>query len=312
MKKLSVSLTFAYEADQKSYRKEFDVEDDFDLKHSEYLSRQAFDEVRIDLLSATYRATLPEFGSFIDKMNWFAPTAGISDLTRFAAYENTAQVWWQIQNSFTESAQLLSRARAYDDVENGESNQDRRMYLHLMKIQYFNAAAFLISKIEDWFLLLLFVNSGCSLVRGIDVHSPGWMKEIQRGPIAKGLKARKAQLCCATFRRSNPYLDALSDEDYRTIRSVFKKIGRPKVVATIRNYRNEIAHRGLPAVDVADLSPDFKFPVKQGSRISVAVSASAPIDYKFLNLYENAVGALKHMETELLRLKKIPVLEPSW
>jgi hypothetical protein len=310
MKKLSVSLTFAYEANQRSYVKEFEVEDDFDLKYSEYLSREAFHEVHIDLLSTTYRATLPDFGSFIDKMNWFAPQAGISDLTRFAAHGNTAQVWWQIQNSFTESAHLLSRARAYDDVEKGESDDDRRMYLHLMKIQYFNAAAYLTSKIEDWFLLLLFVNSGCSLIRGIDVHGPGWMKKIQRGPIAKGLKARKAELCCATFRKSNPYLDALSDEDYRTIRSVFKRLGRPKSVAAIRNYRNEIAHRGLPAIDVAEFSPNFKFPRQQGSVMSLAISASAPIDYKFLNLYENAVEALKHMETELLRLKKIPFLEP--
>src|SRR5579859_6055199 len=168
MKKLSVSLTFAYESGQKPYTTEFDVEDDFDLKHSEYLSRETSTELQVDLRSANYRATLPEFGSFIDNMNWHASV--VADLTRFAAHENTAQVWWQIQNSFTESAQLLSRARAYDDVEKGESDEARRMYLHLMKIQYFNATAFLTTKIEDWFLLLLFVNSGCSLIRGIDVH----------------------------------------------------------------------------------------------------------------------------------------------
>jgi hypothetical protein len=310
MKKLSVSLAFAYEAEQKSYVKDFEVEDDFDLKHSEYLSREAFDEVNIGLLATTYRATLPAFGSFTDKMNWFAPAAGISDLTRFAAHQNTAQAWWQIENSFTEAAHLLSRARAYDDVEKGESDKDRQMYLHLMKIQHFNAAAYLISKIEDLFLLLLFVNSGGSLIRDIDVHGPSWMKEIQRGRIAKGLKARKSQLCCARFRKSNPYLDALSDEDYRTIRSVFKRLGRPKSVATIRNYRNEIAHRGLPAVDLAEFSPNFKFPKSQGSVMSLAISVGAPIDYKFLDLYENAVEALKHMEAELLRLKKIPLLEP--
>jgi hypothetical protein len=311
MKKLSVSLTFDYGADQESYMKEFEVEDDFDLKHSEYLSKEALDEVRINLLSTTYRATLPEFGSFMDKMNLFAPVDRMADLTRFAAYENTAQVWWQIQNSFTESAHMLSRAHAYDDVENEESDEGRRMFLHLTKIQYFNAAAYLISKVEDWFLLLLFVNSGCSLIRGIDVHSPGWLKEIRHIPIAKGLKSRKAQLCCAMFRRSNPYLDALSDNEYRTLRSVFRKLGQAKAVTKIRNYRNAIAHRGLPAVDVAEFSPDFKFPQKQGSRISLAISASAPIDYRFLNLYDDAVAALKHMEAELLRLKKIPVLEPK-
>jgi carboxylesterase type B len=168
MKKLSVSLTFAYEANQSPYVKEFEVEDDFDLKYSEYLSREAFHAVDIGLLYTTYRATLPNFGSFTDKMSWFAPQAGISDLTRFAAHGNTAQVWWQIENSFTEAAHLLSRARAYDDVEKGESDKDRQMYLHLMKIQYFNAAAYLTSKIEDWFLLLLFVNSGCSLIRDIE------------------------------------------------------------------------------------------------------------------------------------------------
>lgn len=97
----------------------------------------------------------------------------------------------------------------------------------------------------------------------------------------------------------------------RTIRSAFKRLGRPKSVATIRNCRNEIAHRGLPAVDVAEFSPNFKFPKQQGSVMSLVISVGAPIGYTFLNVYENAVEALKHMKTELLRLKKIPVLEPK-
>lgn len=311
MKKLSVTLTFGFDGDQKPYTKEFDVEDDFDLKHSEYLSKQIFDECHIDLLSTTYRAALPAFGAFTSNMNWFTPQTGAGDLTRWAAHQNTAETWWQIENSFTEAAYLLSRARAYEDIENAESDNDRRMYLHLMKIQHLNAAAYLTSKIEDWFFLLLFVNSGGSLISSIDVQGNDWLKEVTRGAIYKGLKARKSHLCCARFRRSDPYLDALSDEEYRTIRSVFKRLGRPRAVRTIRNYRNEIAHRGLPAVDVAVFSPAFKFPKKHGNAMSLSMPAAAPIDYKFLDLYQAAVDALKHMETELLRLKQIPVLMPQ-
>jgi len=227
-----------------------------------------------------------------------------------AAHSNTANVWFQVHNTFLEAAHLMAQARAYNDIETGEADQDKRLPIHLIKLQFFNSAVHLICKVEDWFLLLLFVNSGCSLIPGVDVHGPDGMKEITRGAIEKGLRMRKSERICGRFRKSNPYLDALSDVDYRTIRGVFKKLGRPKSVRVIRKYRNEIAHRGLPAVDYPFFSPNFMFPKKTGGSVILAVPAGTKVDYQFLDLYQHACNALNHLENQLVRIKYIPVLEP--
>jgi hypothetical protein len=308
VQKLNVELIFSTSnSDRKTHAAQFDVENDFDIDGSPSLYQQMFRECHVGLLYNSYRARLPEFRSFTEEMEWFAPQAGTSDLIRWAAHMNTAQVWWQIQNTFTEAAHLLSRAEACDEIEAVENDEDGRLFLHLTKIQYFDSAAHLICKIEDWFLLLLFVNSGCSLVPAVDVHSSNWRKQISRREIGVGLRLRKSE----GHHRSNPYLDSLSDEHYRTIRRVFRKLGQPLSVRTVRKYRNEIAHRGLPAVDVPVFSPSFRFPRKVGRGISLGIPAGAKIEYKFVELYQHASDALKHLEAQLLQIRRIPVLAPT-
>ena len=81
-------------------------------------------------------------------------------------------------------------------------------------------------------------------------------------------------------------------------------------IRAIREYRNEIAHRGQPAVDYPFFSPNFMF---QGNIRSVQLSipAGTKVDYQFLDLYQHACDALKRLETLLFRIKAIPVLEPK-
>src|SRR5437660_6504739 len=102
--------------------------------------------------------------------------AGVCDLNRWAAHSNTAETWFQIQNTFLQTAHLLAKSRAYKYVEDDEAEEDLRLPIHLIKIQFFNSAAYLISKVEDLFLLLLFVNSERSLIPDVDVHQPNWLK----------------------------------------------------------------------------------------------------------------------------------------
>lgn len=307
MQKLIVETIFSTSDRKTTHSEQFEIEDDFDLDRSDSLSPPMLRECHVGLLYRSYRARLPEFRSFTEEMEWFAPQAGTSDLTRWAAHMNTAQAWWQIQNTFTEAAHLLSRAAAYDEIEAAEIDEDLRLFLHLIKLEYFNSVANLICKIEDWFLLLLFVNSGCSLIPTVDVHSPDWKEKIRRREIAAGLRLRKSE----GARKSNPYLDSLSDEDYRTIRRIFKGLGQPLPVRTIRKYRNEIAHRGLPAVDVPVFSPSFRFPRKVGRVMSFGIAAGAKIEYKFLELHQHAIESLKHLEAQLLKIRSIPVLSPK-
>jgi hypothetical protein len=248
---------------------------------------------------------------FVEASEWSPSQAAAADLTRWTAHTNTAEAWFQIQNTFFETAQLLAQSRAYKHIETEEADEDRKLLIHLVKIQFFNSATYLISKVEDLFFLLLFVNSGCSLTPTVDVHQDDWLKGITRGAIHKGLKSRKSQLCCGNLRKTNAYLEALTDEEYRTIRSVFKKIGAAKSVRTIRNYRNAIVHRGLPAIDYPGFSTAFQFPKKHGKSTSLGLGARPKVEYLFLELYDEAVAATKHLETQLRRIKAIPVLAPS-
>ena len=311
MKKLTIDISFSDpHIEQKGYTESLDVQDDLNGSGWDYLARHMFRESRMDVLYRTHRKQLPKFEGFSDANDWSPSQAAISDLSRWAAHTNTAETWLQIQNAFFEAAHLLAQSHAYKDLEGVEKDEEQQLLLHIIKMQFFNSAAYFISKIEDLFLLLLFVNSECSLIPTVDVRKKDWPKEIRRGVIHKALKLRKSELCCGRFRRTNPYLNHLADDEYRTVRSVFKKLGSANSVRTIRDYRNAVAHRGLPAVDRPSFSPAFKFPERHGSGISLGVGGRAAVEYNFVDIYKNAVTALKHCETQLRRIKAIPILTP--
>jgi hypothetical protein len=255
MPRLLVDLTFSTASDRQNYTKEFDVDRDRDGSGLDFLSAQVFRECHMQVLYGRYRRTISNFETLSAGGNWFPGDA--TDLIRMAAHSNTSHMWFQIRNAFLEAAHLMAQARAYKDIEGEETDKEKRLLIHLIKVQFFNSAAYRICTVEDYFLLLLFLNSGCSLIPGVDVHGPNWMKEIKRGAINKALQLRKSERRSAGPRKSNPYLDALSDEDYRAIRSVFSMLGRPQSVRAIREYRHKITHRVLPSVDYPDFSPSL-------------------------------------------------------
>jgi hypothetical protein len=307
-RKLTVDLALTFQAKTQEYSREFELGRELGLADLGYCAAQMFRECHMHSLYSRYRRAISNFQSLFQGENWFPDIA--HDLVRTAAHNNTAQTWFQIRNTFLEAAHLMAQARAYKDVESSETDQEQRLLTHLMKLQFFNSAVFLICKVEDWFLLLVFVNSGCSLIAELDVHQPDWMKGITRGAIDKGLRNRKSGRICARSLKTNPYLDALSDDEYRTTRSVFKKLGRPNSVRSIRDYRNEIAHRGLPPVDYAFFSPTFQFPKITDRSVQLSIATGTKVDHQFLDLYQHACDALRHLEAQLLKIKAIPVLEP--
>jgi len=311
MQKLTIEISFSDpDIGQKGHTESFDVQDDLNYSGWDYLARHMFRECRMEVLYRTHRQQLPRFEGFSDANDWSPSQTAISDLNRWAAHTNTAEAWLQIQNAFHETAHLLAQSQAYKDLEGIEKDEEQQLLLHIIKMQFFNSATYFISKIEDLFLLLLFVNSECSLIPTVDVRKKDWPREITRGAIHRGLKLRKSELCCSRFRRTNPYLNSLTDDEYRTVRSVLKKLGSANSVRTIRNYRNAVAHRGLPAVDRPSLSPTFRFPEKHGSGISLGFGGGPAVEYSFADIYKHAVTALKHCETQLRRIKAIPILTP--
>jgi hypothetical protein len=221
---LTVDLVFTDAAgDQQKYTKLFDAQRDLNRAAWGFIAEPVLRACEAEILYGKYRQDLPDFQKFLQSAganwfpSWFPSQHAFADLTRSAAHMNTAQAWWQIQNTFWETAHLMAHARAYQDIEAQEADEERRLLVHLTKLQFFNLAAHLICKVEDWFLLLLFVNSGASLIPTINVHKADWPKEITWKAINEGLKLRKSERFCGRFRKSNRYLDALADEE--TVRS---------------------------------------------------------------------------------------------
>jgi hypothetical protein len=309
MGKLTVELGLETPVAKRTYSKGFSLERDRSAGALDFLADAMFRECQMQTLYGPYRAILPDFEG-LSVGTRFPKVMG--DLTRSAAHTNTFDVWFLIRNVLLEAAHFISQARAYHDLELAETDENSRMLLHLIKIQDLNSSAHLICKVQDLFLLLLFVNSACSLIPSIDVRAAGWEKEIRRVKIDKGLKKRKTGGFCGRFRKTNPYLNALSDEEYRTVRTVLRNLRRRKSLAIVRSYRDAIAHQGQPAVDISGFSTQFTFPKRVRSGIELAISVGTKVEYKFLDdLYPNFCDALKQLEVELLRTKQIPVLTPA-
>jgi len=101
-----------------------------------------FRECEMEILYRTHRQELPRFEGFSEASDWSPSQAAVSDLTRWAAQQNTAEAWLQIQNTFFETAHLLAQSRAYKDLEANETDEEKQLLIHIIKMQFFNSAAF--------------------------------------------------------------------------------------------------------------------------------------------------------------------------
>jgi hypothetical protein len=173
---------------------------------------------------------------------------------------NSKQVWHEISNTLLSARFSLAQSRTYKDVELSMVEQgadtDRTgsglLNIHLSKMSAFDGAVYKLAKIEDLFLMLLFVNLGNSLVK-VDLQSNGWQKKVDWNAIKDGLKQRHPKAV------SNLYLNQLPDAEYDSILAVFRKFKNPKEVSDIVDYRDATTHRIPPSVDYPGISAVLNF-----------------------------------------------------
>jgi hypothetical protein len=222
--------------------------------------------------------------------------------------ENTSEVWREITNDLLETRYLLAESRALKDVElslinKGEPEVSNRVLsVHLNKMDAFDRAIYLLARIEDLLLLLLFVNLGNSLVE-TDLTRSDWQKDVTWRPIKEGLKRRGKN----TY--DNAYLNALSDEDYNKLIEVVRKFKGINEVQEITNYRDKTTHRIHPSVDYHGFGAHLVFPrvMQQGQTVRMMVpSSSKTTEFQFLDLYSNASKVFGHYVNLLRELKSIP------
>ncbi len=147
MRKLTIQVSFRDpKFGARDYSESIDVEDDLNSSGLDYLARHMLRECHVELIYRIHRGKLPRFDGFSEVSDWSPSQDALLDLNRWAAHENTAETWLQIQNVFYETAHLLAQAHAYRDLEINGRDEDEQLLLHVIKMQVFNSAVFTMSK----------------------------------------------------------------------------------------------------------------------------------------------------------------------
>jgi hypothetical protein len=266
---------------------------------------ETFAEIEKDIHFSDYYDELPD-PTFLEKnvLRSYTPAELNGDEHRFQS--NSQQVWHEISNTLLSAKFSLAQSRAYKDVElsmivqgaDADPGASGLLNIHLSKMSAFDGAVYMLAKIKDLFLLLLFVNLGNSLVK-TDVKSSGWEKKIGWEAMEKGLLKRH------TASNSNPYLNQLSQVDYKTIQSVFGKFKTPQEVTDIVNYRDATTHRISPSVDYPGISALLNF-IEGGSIQTQKFVRRFKVDHQFLDLYQTATKVYSHYVQVLGELKSVP------
>lgn len=228
----------------------------------------------------------------------------------YAFRVNTHEVWREITNTLLTARYLLAQSRAYKDVElllikeGAHIKSNEVMNVHLAKMNAFDGAIYRLAKIEDLFLLLLFVNLGNSLVE-TNTDSDDWQKKITWNAVRDGLRKREPAVV------SNRYLNALSQEGFEKILAAFQQFKNPKEVFEITSYRDATTHRIAPNVDYEGFRASLVFPkgiVELREKRVIKQSFLVPVskvDFEFLPLYKKAAKVFGHYVQVLRELKQI-------
>jgi hypothetical protein len=212
---------------------------------------------------------------------------------------NTREVWREVTNTLLGAKYLLAQARAFRDVkaEVPPTDENTTSNVHLNMLESFDHAVYLLAKVEDLFLLLLFVNlwTTSSSVVDVDLSSSDWDRAVCWKSVRKGLADRSR------------FPADVTDAEYDAILNVFNNYERTGALERIANYRNRVTHTIHPSVDDPKFSASLCFPKQiPNGGVDMSISWPARAEFQFLELYADAAETLKEVVTLLRELKKIP------
>lgn len=303
---LNVTLVYTIQGEEHPFTREIVLPHTLDPKLIPIAVTETFVEIEKDVHFSDFYEQMPDpmfLGKHAERKYTQAEWYGEQRMFD----SNTEQVWYEISNTLLSAKYSLAQSRAYKDVELSilKEVEDRAteevLDVHLSKMNAFDVAVYRLAKIEDLFLLLLFVNLGNSLV-DTNVNSIGWEKQIVWRLVKEGLQKRHPKAV------SNRYLNQLSDSDYARVWAIFNRLKSPNDVRDIIAYRDATTHRIPPSVDYTGLSGVLVF--SPGSQTDSTIATESfvrhfKVDYKFLDLYEKAVNMFKHYVQMLQELKAV-------
>jgi hypothetical protein len=214
---------------------------------------------------------------------------------------NADGIWLEIYNSYLHVAHNLALAKAYKDAEPNGVPIETWYYCHAKKMAALHLAVFVLAKLQDLVVRLLFESIGESLI-SVDQNDPEWERQLTTKNLRNGL---------ARLHSSGD----LTHEEYTLIMAAIDtptKAVRGKLVV---EYRNRVAHRLVPSVDHPELSPVLQDRVgkpvyDEHGNISGTVwpfrIKSANPEFVFDELYDAIVEYLSAVISMLEQLKALP------
>ena len=231
------------------------------------------------------------------------------DIGEYFNRVNSGWVWFEIRKTFLEIQSLLSHSKSYKELEPSHSDDLKRNNLlykiHFIKMEKFNLAVFLLRKIEDLFLRLVFENLGPSLCPTVDITKEGWERNITWKSIRGGMREG----------RPNPALSSLTDEEFAELVKIMDEFGSPQYSQNFVEYRNRLTHGLMPSVDYTELYTSLEDRVgqpivdatgKETGRTWDIGAIPTKAEYVFLDLYDWAVKTFEHSVAILRRLQVLP------
>jgi hypothetical protein len=267
---------------------------------SELLAGQIFAEIGKELRFGAHWDALAKVEDLSDAASRTTNAEELSSGIEFSIH-NTQAVWREVTNTLLGTRYSLAQARGFHDIQNewktANADENDIANIHLSKLEKFDNAVFLLARVEDLFLLLLFVNlwrMGTSIV-DVNFASPDWAKAISWKSVRKGLSERGR-------------LPAdVSETEHEEILSVLERYQRTDSLEAVANYRNRITHILHPSVDDVKFSASLSFPkAMPGGGTDMTVRWPNRPEFEFLALYNAAAEALSQVVTLLRRLKRIP------
>ncbi len=177
---LTVTLAFTVSNVERSFSHKIPLPRKPDDEGIALAATETFAEIEKDIRYGAFYEQLPDPAQLqAQAKRSYTPEQWMSEERLFL--QNTQEVWHEITNTLFTARYLLAQSRAYKDVEllmikeGADHRGSEVLNVHLSKMNAFDGAVYRLAKIEDLFLLLLFVNLGNSLV-DVNLENPDWEK----------------------------------------------------------------------------------------------------------------------------------------
>jgi hypothetical protein len=297
---LKTTLAFALpDGSEKAYSQSFTLPRVSAESGPELLSAQLFAEVEKELRFGAYWDALADLQ---DLLRSVPRKISANDLWmgKELSVHNTREVWREVTNALLGAKYLLAQARAFRDVKAqvrpADTDENTASNVHLSMLESFDHAVYLLAKVEDLFLLLLFVNlwTTSSSIVDVDLSSSDWDKAVDWKSVRKGLAERSR------------FPADVTDAEHDAILKVFNSYQRTGALERIANYRNRVTHTIHPSVDDPKFSASLCFPKQiPNGGVDMSIRWPAQAEFQFLELYADAAEALTRVVTLLRELKRI-------